>query len=389
MADTPATHTARVVMLAPDLSGHNGRSARMAASLAAAGHRVTLYVAEGTLRPESLPDAVEMVACLPPDIDTARAGAVAIDPDRVVLANADVVQVGGQGTLGWAARHIPEHAALVYDAPVDLAVGATESGLKGWGKRKLNELWSATTEWQRARRIDAVLCVSYAFGAFIQRELKLGRIPVVPIYSALPYREVRPARPTGLHPSRPKVAVACGDTAQAVHAARAVANLRDVELVLINCDLDRDHLEDLPEMEVLRGRVHHIEVQEADLVATLAAFDMALVLPSDTSQRVLYDIPDVVFACIMAGLPMVASDLPGIERVVHSQGIGLLTDPGNMEQVADLILRVIKDPDQSKRLRHNLLLVREHRYNWEAQGTRLLALYDQLLANRKTRKATV
>lgn len=384
MTARKAAVPARVVMVVAHPERHNRRAALMARSLAEAGHAVTLYSAEGVPRPEWLPDTVQTIASLPPDVDeTAQPG-----PDAfagVDLVGARVVHVAGRAALRALAGHVPEGTRLVYDVPgadmvPEAAPDARGAGPRGW----LRGLKSRVGEWLHATRVDAVLCPGYVFGEFLQRELKLHRVPVVPIYAAHPFHEtVRPRVPACLRPGHPAVALVGAEHAPAGPVLEAVARVRELDLVRINASGDPDpawaEAETGPDAHRLKGRLHRLEVAEADLIPTLAAFQAGLVLPGDTSQRALYDLPDALFGFLMAGVPVVASDLPGIERLVWAHNIGTLVDPEDPEQLGDALGRTCLDPAYRERLLHNVTLVRRKRYSWEAQETRLLDLYDLLL----------
>lgn len=385
MTARKAAVPARVAMVVAYPDRHNRRAALMARSLAEAGHAVTLYTAEDAPRPEVLPEAVRTVACLPPEVD----GAPDPRPEAfsgVEVDGARVVHVAGRAALRGLTPRVAEGTRLVYDVPgadmvPEIAGETGTAGPRGW----LRGLKSRVGEWLNATRVDAVLCPGYVFGEFLQRELKLHRVPVVPIYAAHPFQEViRPKVPDVLRPGRPAVAVVGPEHAPVGPVLEAVSRVRELDLVRVNgvspggAD-DPDPAWADADAGRMKGRVHRLTVAEADLVPTLAAFQAGLVLPADTSQRALYDLPDALFGFLMAGVPVVASHLPGIERLVWTHNIGTLVDPGDPEQMADTLGRTCLDAAYRERLLHNIGIVRRKRYSWEAQETRLLDLYDLLL----------
>jgi hypothetical protein len=376
-----AARPARVALVAPHPERNNRRAALMAGTLAGAGHRVTLYVAADDPRPAGLPAAAEVVACLPAPGAEGPAEAAALD--RVDVAGIDVLHVQGQAALRRLAGRLGPECKLVYDVP---GLGAAGPGGNGPGpaagpRAWLQELRLTVGEWIRAPRIDAVLCPGYVYGQFLQRELKLGRVPVVPIYAAHPLWEtVRPAPPPCLRPGRPAVALAGVPFADAGPALRALAQVRAVDLVVVNGEGDWDALQAAAKEVDMADRLFRAEVDPGDLIPTLAAFQAGLVLPADTSQRALYDLPDALFTFLMAGVPVVASRMPGMERIVATHNVGRLVEPEDTEQLADDVLRLCRDPALRERLLHNVAVVRRARYCWEAQEGRLLDLYDRLLA---------
>jgi glycosyltransferase involved in cell wall biosynthesis len=377
---------ARVAMVVAHPERHNRRAALMAGSLAEAGHEVTLYTAKDVPRPDGLPDAVRTVAGLPPETE----GAPEPKPEAfaaVELEGVRVVHVAGRAALRALAARLPEGTRLVYDVPGADMIPEAAPEARGAGPREwLRGIRSRVGEWLHATRVDAVICPGYVFGEFLQRELKLHRVPVVPIYAAHPFHEViRPKVPDVLRPGHPAVALVGAEHAPAGPVLVALARVRELDLVRINAGGDTDpawaEAEAGPDARRLMGRVHRLEVAEADLVPTLAAFQAGLVLPGDTSQRALYDLPDALFGFLMAGVPVVASNLPGIERLVWGHNTGTLVDPEDPEQLGDALGRTCLDAAYRDRLLHNVGIVRRKRYAWAAQEARLLDLYDLLLGS--------
>lgn len=371
---------ARVALVAARPEHHNRRALLMARTLAEAGHSVTLYVEAGHDARDLLPAAVRVVPCLPPAADEAHAPKAA-DLAGVDLKDAEVVQVEGQAALRRLAGQVGEGVRLVYDVPgLEPERPPAARGVKEGARDWLQDAWLSVGEWFRSPRIDAVLCPGYAFGHFLQRELHLKKVPVVPIYAAHPFQEsVKPEVPSCLRPGRPAVALAGGSYETAAHAVRAIGRVRNVDLVVINGRGDWEALAAEAEASRMADRLFRLEVADGVLIATLAAFQAGLVLPADTSQRALYDLPDALFSCLMAGIPLVASDLPGMERIVADHNVGALAEPGDEEHLADAVGRVCHDAALRDRLLHNVALVRRKRYCWEAQEGRLLDLYDHLL----------
>jgi hypothetical protein len=355
---------ARVALLAARPDRHNGRALLMARTLAVAGHAVTLYTEAGRAAPDGLPEGVRVDPCLSPQGDGGPAPATAPNGiERVDVANADVVQVEGQAPLRHLAGRLGEGVKLVYDVPgLEPERPAEARGVKAGARDWLQETWLRVGEWFRAPRIDAVLCPGYVFGQFLQRELHLGKVPVVPIYAAHPLREpVRPEAPSCLRPGRAAVALVGGEHGAAAPVVRAVGRVRNVDLVVINGRGDWDALAAEAEVVRMRNRLFRLEIAEEGLIPALAAFQAGLVLPADTTQRALYDLPDALFSFLMAGVPVVASDLPGIEKVVADHNVGALAEPHDEEALADAVGRVCHDGALRDRLLHNVALVRRKR----------------------------
>lgn len=85
-----------------------------------------------------------------------------------------------------------------------------------------------------------------------------------------------------------------------------------------------------------------------------------------------------LFEYVQAGLPIVASDLPEIRRVVRKHDLGVLVPPGEIDALATALRSLVEDEAKRK------LYARRSRaaaavLNWEAQESDLLALYTRVL----------
>jgi phosphatidylinositol alpha-mannosyltransferase len=58
----------------------------------------------------------------------------------------------------------------------------------------------------------------------------------------------------------------------------------------------------------------------------------------------------VLLEAMSAGVPVVASDIPGFRRVVRRGSDGILTAPGSHAEIADAVVRIASDPAMSKRM---------------------------------------
>ncbi|MDH5526775.1 MAG: glycosyltransferase family 4 protein [Nitrospirota bacterium] len=372
----------RVVLVSASPAGRNGRVAHMAAGLMRAGCRVTLIAGAGAPLPDNFPADLPVLHVLPPEVDRGGRFDDPAGEALKALSDAHVVHASGQGALAWALRGMGERSALIYDVPGDIpAPVGTGGGLLARAGALKSEAALTIAERKGAARAVAITCVGYTFGEFLQRELKLGKVPVVPIYPALPLVDaIPPVVLPGATGNFPKVVIPGGDFAGMETGVRAVARMRRVELVIAGGHGDYAPVTAWAREERAEGRVIRLDDPPGGMLATVAACQAALVLPSDTSPRALHDLPDALFVCIMAETPMVASELPGVERIVGRNALGMLAAPDDVELIADTAGRIATDRPTRERYQHNLKVVREKRYCWQVQEERLVALYRQLFA---------
>ncbi|MBW4933780.1 glycosyltransferase family 4 protein [Marinobacter sp. F4206] len=86
-----------------------------------------------------------------------------------------------------------------------------------------------------------------------------------------------------------------------------------------------------------------------------------------------------LFEYVVARIPVVASALPEIAQVIRKYDLGVLVKPGDSEDLADAINRLVKDPGLRKRYSSNAETA-ANQLNWEEQEGSLVELYERVLS---------
>ena len=116
------------------------------------------------------------------------------------------------------------------------------------------------------------------------------------------------------------------------------------------------------------------------LVGAMGGYAIGIVPYVPTSLNNYLCTPNKLFEYLMAGLAVVASDLPELRAVVAGGGLGLLYAPGDPADLARAIDALLADP---RRLATTCAAARraaEGCYNWEAQVVGLRQLYARFVA---------
>ncbi|MGH7102592.1 MAG: glycosyltransferase, partial [Acetobacteraceae bacterium] len=140
----------------------------------------------------------------------------------------------------------------------------------------------------------------------------------------------------------------------------AVAALPEVELWVVGERLPSDRGEDLAPLFAASGigpRLKLLGYRE-DVPALLAAADI-FALPSHFEG-----LPMVLIEAMLAGLPVVASDIPGTRELVQRGTSGLLVPRGNSAQLTAALADLAQDPARRAAM-------------GEAGRERALACYDE------------
>jgi glycosyltransferase involved in cell wall biosynthesis len=128
------------------------------------------------------------------------------------------------------------------------------------------------------------------------------------------------------------------------------------------------------------GKVGVMEaVPPEELHDWIASADVAAMpIQGDTLNHRLTT-PNKLFEAMAAGVPSVASDLPGMRAIVDDTRCGVLVDPTDPVAIAGAIRRITDLPDADwQAWRERCLGAAHDRYNWETQVAGLLAEYGTL-----------
>lgn len=106
-----------------------------------------------------------------------------------------------------------------------------------------------------------------------------------------------------------------------------------------------------PKVEKLGSTWTHLGVlSDAELFELYEALDV-LVLPSTNSTE-SFGLTQA--EAMLAGTPVVASDLPGVREAVRITGMGLITPPGDEISLARAIVAVLREPERYVRPPHEV-----------------------------------
>jgi glycogen(starch) synthase len=90
----------------------------------------------------------------------------------------------------------------------------------------------------------------------------------------------------------------------------------------------------------------------------------------------------VALEALASGAPLIVADTGGLAELVGGTGSALLFEPGNADELADCIERVLTDPELAEELAARGRELLRATYSWEAIASRILAVYGQAVAER-------
>ncbi|HEX7071121.1 MAG TPA: glycosyltransferase family 4 protein, partial [Rhodothermales bacterium] len=120
----------------------------------------------------------------------------------------------------------------------------------------------------------------------------------------------------------------------------------------------------------LEARVRFVDMAQPDeLLALTADADVGVCLIEPLTESLRLSLPNKLFEYLAAGVPVLASPLPEIERIVRGYDVGLTADPGDPVAVAEALQMMLSDGGARKR--------------WSANCSRVMDDFDaQTIAGR-------
>jgi glycosyltransferase involved in cell wall biosynthesis len=278
-----------------------------------------------------------------------------------------------------------KRARLVYDAH-ELW---TEQGSAGSD----TEYWRRLEQWF-IRRVDGVITVNQSRANIMQEEYGAPRLPTV-------VRNCPPADSTNSNHSTklrsfvarsgapdPKIVLYQGGIQPARgydELVTAVQHLnKGIAVVILGFGSPETYVEKLKQRVTdlgLTERVFfHPPVPNDEMMEYTRSADVGLVFYDDNSRNNRYCAPNKLYDYMMAGLPSVASDLPGIQEVVQKEDVGITVDSTNPRAIAGAINTLLSDGAMYQRISRHAHEAAHQRYNWESQERALVSFYHDILS---------
>jgi glycogen(starch) synthase len=88
----------------------------------------------------------------------------------------------------------------------------------------------------------------------------------------------------------------------------------------------------------------------------------------------------VALEALAGGAPLIVADTGGLAELVGGTGSALLFEPGNAEELADRIERVLTEPSLAAEMRSRGAALLEATYSWDAIATRTVDVYRSIVA---------
>lgn len=289
----------------------------------------------------------------------------------------DVVHAHDLNTL-WVGTEVKKRigAKLVYDSH-ELATARNRMGF--WWRK-----WARYWERRGIPSADAVIMAAPGYAAAAMRLYDGIEEPTVILNVpelTIPEREGFNLREELDLPRDKHLVVYQGSIQQNRGIEQVIAAMEhvpDTVMVVIGYGYHRSALEAMVRDRGWTGRVRFFgPVPNDELISWTASADLGVCCIVGTSPSYFHSLPNKLFEYLMAGVPVIASDFPGMGGITKDADVGEVADPEDPQSIAAAMRRVLEDEEARERYERNAKVAVE-RYNWGVEAERLVALYRDL-----------
>lgn len=254
-----------------------------------------------------------------------------------------------------------------------------------WGKYE--KIFYEKLERFLIRRIDLVITVNSSIADELQKRYKIDR-PKIIINCPLPLNFTKDVSSNDLlrnsaHISTSKKLILY-QGGYSLHRGleeliEAFKYLNDdYALIFMGWGKMQSELEALVNSHRLNNKVAFLPpVPQAVLLNYTSSADLGIIPYKPESLNNYYTLPNKLFEYINANIPVAASDLPELNKVINGYNIGRLFDPYDPKSIARVIDYIMSDKDRYSTMKENTKNA-VNVFNWNVEARKLLECYGQL-----------
>jgi len=152
---------------------------------------------------------------------------------------------------------------------------------------------------------------------------------------------------------------------------RAMVKLPQTVLVLLGDGEKKAAYQKLAvELGITERIIFAGSIEQEELIKYTAAADSGLSLIENISISYYHALPNKLFEYIMAGLPVLASNLPQMKKIIDEFGVGEAIDIEDEENIVRTLQKWIESPELLQYYRINCAIAAKE-LNWQKEYERI------------------
>ncbi len=153
----------------------------------------------------------------------------------------------------------------------------------------------------------------------------------------------------------------------------------NVSLLLVGSGDIVDYLKKLADELGISNRIKFIKrVAWEELMRYTRSADIGVTLDKDFNDNYRFSLPNKLFDYISAGIPVLASDLPEVKKILTENGCGIIIDQVTIEKISAALAYLRDNREKLYALRKNAVSASE-KIRWEAENEKVTDLYEGIL----------
>lgn len=246
------------------------------------------------------------------------------------------------------------------------------------GRKRVQKIWKAIEKWIFPK-LKHVFTVNESLGTIFKEMYGIEVKVVRNVPFRQEYRMEKSRKDLGL-PEDKKIVLLQGAGINidrgAEEAVLAMKYVENAILLVIGSGDVIGKLQHMAAEEHLDGRITFIPKLPFDVLYHYTVHaDVGLTIDKDTNINYRYSLPNKLFDYIQARVPVLASDLPEIRKIVMNYNIGLLIENHEPEHIASRIRQMLESPQQIAVWKENLKFAASE-LCWEKEKKTLIDVYQ-------------
>ena len=152
-----------------------------------------------------------------------------------------------------------------------------------------------------------------------------------------------------------------------------------VSLLIVGSGDRYNYLKEMTEDSGLGEKIRFIPAVSWDILMKYTkSADAGLSLDKSTNLNYRFSLPNKLFDYISAGIPIIATDLPEVSKILKEYTCGLLITRPDPEEISIVVKKLRDDKVLLSELKHNSVIASKS-INWEKESQKVKDLYNSII----------